>query len=118
MRKITVTTQFIQELSFLLDKGVSFSIAEVHKHIENKDVIDWLESEFPFGTENGLDFSLFEQRHRDYLHNELEAIYGGYAGNERRKWGIVSNGLCILISWSTEIIRDIYGRDNKTGWIK
>lgn len=110
MRKMTTITTFIQEISYLLDKGISFSIDEVNRHIENKDVVNWLEQEFPFGSENGVDFSLFKQPHRDYIHNELESYWGGYAGDERRKWGIENNGLCILLSWSIEVVRDLYGR--------
>lgn len=110
LRPMTAVTQFIQELSDLVDKGLVHSIEEVNSHIENKDVIDWLESEYPFGTENGLDLSLFAREDRDFIHNELESIWGGYAGQERRKWGITQNGMCLLISWSTEIVRDLYGR--------
>ncbi|MDH6370563.1 hypothetical protein M2444_002343 [Paenibacillus sp. PastF-3] len=114
MRKMTVLTQFIQELSYLVDRGKSYSVAEVNSHIENKDVLDWLEKEFPFNTETGLDLSLFSRPDRDYVHDALESIWGGYAGNERRKWGIENNGLCLLISWSTEIIRDT----NLTDWVE
>lgn len=74
MRKMTTITTFIQEISYLLDKGISFSIDEVNRHIENKDVVNWLEQEFPIGSENGVDFSLFKQSHRDYIHNELNLI--------------------------------------------
>lgn len=113
MRKSTVVTGFIQDLSYLLDRGISYSVEKVNQHIENKDVLDWLEKEFPFGSENGLDFSLLERTDRQWLHDELESYWGGYVGNERRKWGVENNGLCILISWSTEIIRDLFGRDSK-----
>lgn len=111
VRKITAITMFIQDISHLLDKKIEFSVEEVNNHIENKDVIDWLEREFPFGSENGLDFSMFKENHRNWIHEELESIWGGYNGQERRKWGIENNGLCLLISWSTEIVRDIHGRD-------
>ncbi|MEK4083764.1 hypothetical protein [Psychrobacillus sp. FSL K6-1415] len=122
VRKITAITQFILELSDLLDKKVKFTVDEVNNHIENKDVIDWLERELPLGSENGLDFSLFKKNHREWIHEELNSYWGGYAGDERRKWGIENNGLCLLISWSTEIVRDLYGRDgessvNKDEWL-
>jgi hypothetical protein len=45
LRDITTVTQFIQEVSIMLDLGKSYSLSEVEKHIENKDVIDWLEKE-------------------------------------------------------------------------
>jgi hypothetical protein len=32
-------------------------------------------------------------------------MYGGYAGNERRKWGIENLGLCLLLAWTNEIIQ-------------
>lgn len=111
MRKITTITHFMQDISSLLDKGVSYSVEEINSHIENKDFVNWLESEFPFGSERGLDFSLFKDSHRNWLHDEYDSILGGYNGQERRKWGIENNGLCLLISWGTEIVRDLHGRD-------
>lgn len=113
MRKITAITALIQDLSDLLDKGKSFSIEEVNSQIENKKVIDWLEREFPFGSDNGLDFSHFTKSDRDYVHNELYSYWVGYAGDERRKWGIENNGLCILLSWSVEVVKDLYGREGE-----
>jgi hypothetical protein len=35
----------------------------------------------------------------------LQSIYGGYAGQERRKWGIENKGLCLLVAWTMEIIQ-------------
>jgi hypothetical protein len=113
LRKITTITHFIQDISFLIDKGVSFSVEEINSHIENKNLVDWLEGEFPFRSENGLDFSLFKDSHRDWIHEKYDDIFGGYEGQERRKWGIENNGLCLLISWGTEIIRDLHGRDGR-----
>jgi hypothetical protein len=122
MRKITTITTFINEISFLLDKGITFTVEETNQHIENKDVIDWLEKKFPFGSEIGLDFSMFKDPHRHFIHEKLESYWGGYAGDERRKWGIENNGLCILICWSVEIVRDLYGRVGENSveeeWIK
>jgi hypothetical protein len=109
LRDITTVTQFIQEVSIMLDLGKSYSLSEVEKHIENKDVIDWLEKEFPMNP-TSVDFSLFQEKDRAFIHNALESVYGGYAGDERRKWGLQNNGLCLLISWATEIARDVYGQ--------
>ena len=114
MRKSTAITTFIQEIAYLLDKGVSFSIAEVNHHIENKDVIDWLEQQFPVDSDISLDFSLFKQPHREYIHNELESYWGGYAGKEKRKWGIENNGLCIMLCWSVEVVRNLYDDRSNT----
>ncbi|MGO4181206.1 hypothetical protein AB4Z17_08500 [Paenibacillus sp. TAF43_2] len=110
MRKSTTLTQFIQEISVLLDKGSIRTIAEVHEHIERKDVIDWIESEFPIDA-NGADFSMFEERHRSYIHEFMYELWEVRAGDERRKWGIENNGLCLLISWATEHIRQDFNSD-------
>lgn len=29
-----------------------------------------------------------------------------YHGNERRKWGLVNNGLCVIVSWCAGIMSD------------
>ncbi len=112
MRKITAITQFIQEVSALIDRGFSYPIELVREHIENKDVIDWLKQESKDIA--GVCFSIFdnetEKENIEFIHNKLYDYFCGYYGDEKRKWGITNNGLCLLISWSTEIIRDIYGR--------
>ncbi|SEB05460.1 hypothetical protein SAMN05421743_11466 [Thalassobacillus cyri] len=118
MRKMTTITIFIQEISYLVDHGASYTVDEINQHIEKRDLVDWLEKELPFGSELSLDFSLFKEEHRRYLHDEYDSILGGYQGQERRKWGIENNGLNLLISWGTEIIRDIHGRDNMDEWIE
>lgn len=107
MKKSTTIIEFINDINFLLDKGITYSVEEVDNHIENKNVIDWLEEEFQFGTENGLDFSPFREAERKFLHSELESWYIGYAGQEGCKWGIENNGLCILIGWSLGILREV-----------
>jgi len=40
-----------------------------------------------------------------YYHEQMHQMYDGYAGNERRKWGIENYGLCILLAWTNEIIQ-------------
>ena len=58
-----------------------------------------------------IDLSLLLDREDDELNFEgnyvrhLQSIYGGYAGQERRKWGVENKGLCLLIAWTTEIIQ-------------
>lgn len=111
MRKSTSVTGFIMELAFLVDKGIVYSIDEVNRHIEQKDVLNWLERQHPFGSDYGLDLSMYDQNDRAYIHEELESMWLGYGGKEKRKWGITQNGLCILICWLTEIVRNLYPRD-------
>lgn len=110
MRKSTTVTQFIQEITVLLDKGAVRTIQEVHVQIEKKNIIDWLEEEYPIDIFKA-DFSLFQRKHRDYIHEHLYGLWEAYAGEERRKWGIEENGLCLLISWATEKIREDFNKD-------
>ena len=113
MRKMTAITYLIHEIAYLLDKGIVYSIDEVEKHIDSKDVIDWLENEFPLSGDVVVDFSIYEAHDKVFIHDNLYAWYGGYAGKERKKWGIENNGLCILICWLTEMVFDVYGRDRQ-----
>ncbi|PAF34225.1 hypothetical protein CHH69_16885 [Terribacillus saccharophilus] len=110
MRKSTVSGMFIQDLSILLDNKISYDIDEVHKHIENKDVVNWLEKESPENL--GLAFNNLEERHRSWLHVELNNFYEAYAGDEKRKWGIRYNGLTLLISLTTEILKQTIDKDD------
>ncbi|WP_153124653.1 hypothetical protein [Peribacillus tepidiphilus] len=111
MRKITCITSFIQEISALIDSGESYSVEEIYKHIEDKDLVDWLEKTYPFGTENGLDLSMYKSSDRDFLHDEYESFWGGYYGQHYRKWGIKNNGLNLLVSWGIDISRNIKDPD-------
>ncbi|WP_067924844.1 hypothetical protein [Alicyclobacillus shizuokensis] len=106
MRNFVSLTTFIQEMSLLVDAGQVRSIEEVESHIAKKDLMEWLETEFPFSSEVGVDLSLFKKPERDLIHNGLYEWLMGYQGQERRKWGIENNGLCLLISWTTELVRD------------
>ena len=110
MRRITGITQFVMELSFLLDKGEHISINEVYEHIEDMDIIDWLEEEYPYNKGEGVDFNLLRDNFREYFHKKLNMYKSAHEGNEKRRWGIENNGLCLLISWSTEIVRDLYSK--------
>lgn len=111
MRKSTTATQFIQEIAVLLDKGAVKTMQEVRVQIQNKNIIDWLEEEYQIDIFKA-DFSLFEQKHRDYIHEFFYSQWEGYAGNESRKWGIENNGLILLISWATELIRRDFNKDD------
>ncbi|MNW48274.1 hypothetical protein D3C74_256340 [compost metagenome] len=110
MRKSTTVTQFIQEITVLLDKGAVRTIQEVYVQIQNKNIIDWLEDEYPIDVFK-VDFSMFQRKHRDYIHEHLYDLWEVRAGAEKRKWGIENNGLCLLISWATEKIREDFNKD-------
>lgn len=106
--KLTALTLLILELNHLIDSGKynNISIEDAHKAIEQKRIIPYLKE-----TTNGdSDFSLYGEDGTysgfvEYYHEQMYQIYGGYAGNERRKWGIENFGLCLLLAWTNEIIQ-------------
>ena len=103
-KKITTLTQLIQELSAALDSANQVSVEEVKDHILQQDLIPWLRNSL---QGEGIDLSVFLEDEVKYLHTEFESMVVAYNGNERRNWGIEKNGLCLLISWATEAIRQL-----------
>ena len=106
--KLTALTLIILELNHLIDSGKydQITIEDAHKAIEQKRIIPFL-TEF---TKGDSDFSLYGAdgpyaSFVEYYHEQMYQIYGGYAGNERRKWGIENLGLCLLLAWTNEIIQ-------------
>lgn len=106
--KLTALTLIILELNHLIDSGKynHITIDDVHKAIEQKKIIPYLkettkgDSDFSFYGGNGP-YSGFVE----YYHEQMYQIYGGYAGNERRKWGVENLGLCLLLAWTNEIVQ-------------
>ena len=100
-------TMILRNLTHLVDAGEynDITIEDVHKHIENETVLRFLSelkgaSELKAILESDLwiGFATFYTK-------SIKSIYYGYAGNERRKWGIENSGLCLLIAWTNEIIQ-------------
>jgi hypothetical protein len=106
MRKINAITTFVLEINSIIDKGKNVSIDEVNSHIENMGIVEWIENKFPF-YENGVDFSLFGDKEKEFVTKEYESIWLAYNGQEQRKWGITNNGLCLLVAWGIEIMRSV-----------
>ncbi len=106
--KLTALTLIILELNHLIDSGKydQITIEDAHKAIEQKCIISFLTE----STKGDSDFSLYGAdgpyaSFVEYYHEQMYQIYGGYAGNERRKWGIENLGLCLLLAWTNEIIQ-------------
>jgi len=107
-QKLLVLTLLILEYNQLIDSGKynDITIAQVSEQIEKKNVIEYLKKK----TGNDSDFSLFRSdgSYAEYIKHYNEQLYqlhGGYAGNERRKWGIENSGLCLLVAWTNELIQ-------------
>lgn len=106
--RLTGLTFLIIQLNSLIDSGeyTHISIDDVHKAIEQKRIIPYL-NEIADGDvdlslyDSGGSFTEFTKNYNE----EMYSIYGGYAGNERRKWGVEKQGLCLLLAWTNEIVQ-------------
>ena len=105
-QSLTLLTLLISTFNSLVDSGKYnyINIEEIHTQIKNKNIIKYLKDK----TE--ADFSIFGEDgpYSDNLeryHEQMLMIYNGYAGDERRKWGVENSGLCLLIAWTNEIIQ-------------
>ncbi len=106
--KLSALTLLILELNHLIDSGkyAYITIEDAHKAIEQKSIIPFLAE----STKGDSDFSLYGAEGPyanfvEYYHEQMYQIYGGYAGNERRKWGVENLGLCLLLAWTNELIQ-------------
>lgn len=106
--KLSALTYIIDELNHLIDSGKynQITIKDAHKAIEQKRIIPFLEE----STKDDADFSVYGtdgpySNFVEYYHDQMYQMYGGYAGDERRKWGIENLGLCLLLAWTNSIIQ-------------
>lgn len=100
--KLHNLTYIILELNAALDTGKydDVPMREASQHIEAGDVIPWLQDSVP-----DADLSLLTPEAAIEYQSALADIYGGYAGNERRKWGVEKRALCLLIAWTNELVQ-------------
>jgi hypothetical protein len=97
-------TFLILQLNHIVDHDLhrGVSIQEAHDHIEAGDVFEWLKKKF--GTE--IDLSIYQGRpSKDEISKQWQQIFGGYAGDENRRWGVSHNGICLLLAWTNEIVQ-------------
>lgn len=107
-QKLTVLTLLILEFNHLIDTGKyqGITIEDAHREIQNKNIIPYLAKE----TAGDSDFSMFTEGdfYADYVkyyNEQMYQIYGGSAGDERRRWGVKNSGLCLLVAWTNEIVQ-------------
>lgn len=106
--KVSALTLLVLHVNSLIDSGKysDITIEEIHDAIERKRVLRFLKERA--GSDIDLSIHLDSNVYGDfesYYEFQLENIYGGYAGQERRKWGITNTGLCLVLAWTNEIIQ-------------
>ncbi|MDE0093273.1 MAG: hypothetical protein OXO49_02070 [Gammaproteobacteria bacterium] len=122
---LVLLTFLILQYNKLLDRGIcnDITIEDVHNHIENGTILRFIDEEAR-RVGDSLNLKIFlkaeadEQTFEEYYVKYLQATYGAYAGDERRRWGVENNGLCLLIAWTVEIIQQGGGwvpRENVAG---
>jgi hypothetical protein len=94
-------TFMIFELNHLVDHGFDATIAEVEDHIEGGNIFAWLRRKFA----GHIDLSIHDRATEQEILQGLQDILGGYRGQERRKFGVSNNGICLLIAWLAELIQ-------------
>jgi len=104
---LSALTHLLLNINAALDTGHhdAIGIREVKEHIQRGTVLRFLRDR----CREDIDLSmLVDGSDRDFeswYESKLQEIDGGYAGQERRKWGVEKRGLCLLIAWTTEIIQ-------------
>lgn len=104
---LNAITMIVRNLSVILDsnKYSEITIDEVHQYIQDGTVLDFI-AEFEEARElRGILKSNLWQDFAKFYIQSLQSIYYGYAGDERRKWGIEKSGICLLLAWTNEIIQ-------------
>lgn len=86
----------------------SVSFDEIYTHLENGDLLEFLDQKLP----GEFDFSLFEAGSEQHLgfHQVLYNVAGGIEGRERRKLGLdnPNHGLSLLLAFILEAMQHKY----------
>jgi len=106
--KVSALTLLILHINALIDSGKysDISIDDIHRAIEKKQVLRFIKDRV--GADIDLSIHLGDSPYGDfesYFETQLENIYGGCAGQERRKWGVENSGLCLVLAWTSEIVQ-------------
>jgi hypothetical protein len=106
--KVSALTLLVLHVNSLVDSGKynDISIKDVHKAIEGKRVLRFLQERC--GSDIDLSIHLESNTYgnfEDFYERSIGEIFGGYAGQERRKWGVENLGLCLILAWTNEIIQ-------------
>lgn len=105
--KVSTLTALILQINSAIDSGKhnSISIADIHGAIDKRSLLKFLNT----ACKGDIDLSLHLPGGIDgfeaFYENAIGRIYDGYAGDERRKWGIQNKGLCLALAWTNEIIQ-------------
>ena len=100
--KLNYLVYVILKLNIALDSGKyqDVSMEEAREHIDARDLVAWLNQRVPEAHLGAL-----SEAHVAELQEGLAFMQAEYRGLER-KWGVINSGLCLLIAWTGEIIKE------------
>lgn len=103
--KVASLTLLIMQINAAIDSGKhqTISVSDVHKAIERGSLLKFLK----VSIGQDLYSSVYDGFEEDY-EEAITQIYHGYAGDERRKWGVQNQGLCLVVAWTNEIIQQAF----------
>jgi len=105
--KVSSLTSLILQVNSAIDSGkyASISISDVHSAIEQRSLLKFLTTACKGNIDLSLHLSNNLGNFEAYYESAIGRIYDAYAGDERRKWGIQNQGLCLVLAWTNEIIQ-------------
>lgn len=105
---LTALTYLIIQINSLVDSGdyIYITIDDVNNAIKKKRILSFLKEK----ADGDIDLSIYGpegsfEKFVEYYHDRMYAICIAYEGDERRKWGVEKQGLCLLVAWTNEIIQ-------------
>jgi hypothetical protein len=105
---MNLLTYLTFELNSLVDRGFSMPIDEAKLFCERGKVLEELQKKFIF-KQTSFDLSLLLEEKYDYIveaKNEINSKFADMTGiNERKKYGVLKNGLCLLIAYAQVLIQ-------------
>ncbi|WP_207869392.1 hypothetical protein [Pseudomonas sp. 51_B] len=106
--EITALTGLILQINKVIDSGRhnNITISDIHSAIESGKTLRFLKEQC--GNDIDLSFLLDSSVYGDFealYEEQISQIYNGYAGDERRRWGVQNLGLCLVLAWTNEIIQ-------------
>ncbi|WP_114192507.1 hypothetical protein [Edaphovirga cremea] len=115
--KASLVTLLILQVNSLIDTGKynHITIDEVHDAIDKERLLRFLKERCGSDLDLSIHFHESMKFEREY-EKRINMIYGGYAGQERRKWGVSNSGLCLVLAWTNELIQSHFSFPDSPEW--
>jgi hypothetical protein len=111
MVKVNRLTFVTFQINSLIDAGHKLSIEDTKYFSENKTLFTELEKRFPI-KKTGFDLSILDEKDRNEILDFFSDMSLTYSEKE---FGIINNGLCLIIAYAQEMIqrimRDLYDQN-------